>query len=309
MTAGTSAVDRLDLQVHAGEIVGIAGVQGNGQTELVEAITGLRRGRRGQIRICGRGHHGMTPRARVRGGRGPRARGPPSRTAWCWLHDRREHGAQQVLPAAVRERHRCSTGTRSQSTAKRLVEAFDVRTPSVSADAGRPLGREPAEGHRGARVLATDQAADRRPADARPGRRLDRVHPPADHRAARPGRRGAAGLDRAGRGPRAGRPDRRDVPGRIMAILTPARSHARAARAADGRRRGRRTAWPPPRRCPRRGRWHERRTASRAGRERAPGRHVAGGGSLPVPRRVSRPRFGEPAAACSCRSSRCSAPW
>ena len=36
------AVDDLSLTVHAGEIVGIAGVQGNGQTELIESITGLR---------------------------------------------------------------------------------------------------------------------------------------------------------------------------------------------------------------------------------------------------------------------------
>jgi len=36
------AVENLSLDVHAGEILGVAGVQGNGQTELVEAITGLR---------------------------------------------------------------------------------------------------------------------------------------------------------------------------------------------------------------------------------------------------------------------------
>jgi simple sugar transport system ATP-binding protein len=36
------AVDGVDLAVHEGEVVGIAGVQGNGQTQLVEALTGLR---------------------------------------------------------------------------------------------------------------------------------------------------------------------------------------------------------------------------------------------------------------------------
>ncbi len=36
---GTRAVSHLSLKVHAGEILGIAGVSGNGQTELVEAIT------------------------------------------------------------------------------------------------------------------------------------------------------------------------------------------------------------------------------------------------------------------------------
>src|SRR5690625_1676610 len=36
-------VKGLDLEVRAGEIVGIAGIDGNGQTELIEAITGLRK--------------------------------------------------------------------------------------------------------------------------------------------------------------------------------------------------------------------------------------------------------------------------
>ncbi|HPG23091.1 MAG TPA: ABC transporter ATP-binding protein [Amaricoccus sp.] len=47
------AVDGLDLQVHRGEIVGIAGVQGNGQTALVEALTGLARIAGGTLRFAG----------------------------------------------------------------------------------------------------------------------------------------------------------------------------------------------------------------------------------------------------------------
>ncbi len=43
------AVDGISFDVHAGEILGIAGVQGNGQTELVEALTGLRRSQEGTI--------------------------------------------------------------------------------------------------------------------------------------------------------------------------------------------------------------------------------------------------------------------
>lgn len=46
-------VDHVSLEVHAGEIVGIAGVQGNGQTELVEAITGLRKSAGGEITLLG----------------------------------------------------------------------------------------------------------------------------------------------------------------------------------------------------------------------------------------------------------------
>jgi simple sugar transport system ATP-binding protein len=50
---GLSAVRGLSLQVHEGEILGIAGVAGNGQRELVEAITGLRPIRSGQVFIAG----------------------------------------------------------------------------------------------------------------------------------------------------------------------------------------------------------------------------------------------------------------
>ena len=48
-----TAVKGLSMTVHAGEIVGIAGVQGNGQTELVEAITGLRPPLAGQVVLAG----------------------------------------------------------------------------------------------------------------------------------------------------------------------------------------------------------------------------------------------------------------
>jgi general nucleoside transport system ATP-binding protein len=51
---GHRAVDGVDLTVHAGEVLGIAGVQGNGQTELVEAIMGLQPVVAGSVRLEGR---------------------------------------------------------------------------------------------------------------------------------------------------------------------------------------------------------------------------------------------------------------
>jgi simple sugar transport system ATP-binding protein len=50
---GHRVVDGVDLQVHSGEVLGIAGVQGNGQTELVEAIMGLRPTLAGTVAVAG----------------------------------------------------------------------------------------------------------------------------------------------------------------------------------------------------------------------------------------------------------------
>lgn len=50
---GVPAVKNLSLDVRAGEIVGIAGIDGNGQSELIQAITGLRKVKSGQITIKG----------------------------------------------------------------------------------------------------------------------------------------------------------------------------------------------------------------------------------------------------------------
>ncbi len=58
---GLDAVRNVSLTVNAGEIVGIAGVVGNGQSELIEAIAGMRPVRGGTIHICGQSTAGMSP--------------------------------------------------------------------------------------------------------------------------------------------------------------------------------------------------------------------------------------------------------
>jgi len=57
------AVRGVSFEVRAGEILGVAGVQGNGQTELVEALTGLRSPVAGQVQILGQDVTHATPRA------------------------------------------------------------------------------------------------------------------------------------------------------------------------------------------------------------------------------------------------------
>jgi simple sugar transport system ATP-binding protein len=63
-----TAVDGVSLTVRAGEIVGIAGVQGNGQTELVEALTGLRTPLAGRVTVNGKDLTTASPRTMHRAG-------------------------------------------------------------------------------------------------------------------------------------------------------------------------------------------------------------------------------------------------
>jgi simple sugar transport system ATP-binding protein len=59
---GVKAVKGIDLEVRAGEILGIAGVEGNGQTELIEAIAGLLKPKAGNISVNGHEITGLSPR-------------------------------------------------------------------------------------------------------------------------------------------------------------------------------------------------------------------------------------------------------
>jgi simple sugar transport system ATP-binding protein len=67
---GHLAVDGLDLTVRAGEIVGLAGVSGNGQRELADALAGLRRVEAGTVELAGRPVTNATPRQRIDQGLG-----------------------------------------------------------------------------------------------------------------------------------------------------------------------------------------------------------------------------------------------
>ncbi len=122
-------VDNVSLDVHAGEIVGVAGVQGNGQTEFVEAVTGLRKSAEGTITMLGEDVTKATPRQITEMGS---AHVP---------EDRQIDGL--VLPFPVAEnlvlctyyKEPYSKGVILQyktilEHAEQLIEDFDIRTPS-----------------------------------------------------------------------------------------------------------------------------------------------------------------------------------
>ena len=67
---GFLALDKFTLSVNSGEIMGLAGVSGNGQRELAEAINGLRKIESGQILLFGNDLTGKTPTAIIQAGMG-----------------------------------------------------------------------------------------------------------------------------------------------------------------------------------------------------------------------------------------------
>jgi general nucleoside transport system ATP-binding protein len=128
---GVTTVVDLDLQVRAGEIFGIAGVEGNGQRELVEALAGMRPIRSGGVVICGRNTTNASPREVIELGVGHVP------------EDRTKHGLVGPFPIAdnlilnqFRNRPFARRGLRQDDAiaahARTLVEQYDVRTPSPS---------------------------------------------------------------------------------------------------------------------------------------------------------------------------------
>src|SRR5262245_24666667 len=132
-------VNGLDLDVRAGEIVAIAGVQGNGQTELVEAITGLRQIDSGTITIGG--HH--TEKA-----------GPRDVSDLGVAHIPEDRGRDGLIsPMTIAENYILDSYYRApyskngvfdleavNKAAEAGVKDFDIRTPSIETRAGSLSG-------------------------------------------------------------------------------------------------------------------------------------------------------------------------
>ena len=127
---GNPSVNGLNLDVRAGEVVGVAGVQGNGQTELVYALTGLLPIKSGSIHLSGRDIHKCTPRQIIEQGV---AHVP---------EDRQKHGLvlsfplldNMVLCTYYKPPFAKGVNMQEKPIAENgtvLVKQFDVRTPSI----------------------------------------------------------------------------------------------------------------------------------------------------------------------------------
>ncbi len=132
-------VDDVSFSVSGGEILGIAGVQGNGQTELVEALTGLRSITKGQIKINEVDVSHATPRKITELGV---AHIP---------EDRQKDGL--VLPFPVKEnlvlctyylppfsKNQFMQWDKVDENASKLTDQFDIRTPNINTRVGNLSG-------------------------------------------------------------------------------------------------------------------------------------------------------------------------
>ncbi|MFZ0076687.1 ABC transporter ATP-binding protein [Exiguobacterium sp. RIT452] len=126
---GIKAVDGLNLDIRAGEIVGIAGIDGNGQTELIEAITGLRKADSGEIFLNNKSIKNLKPRKVTESGVGHIPQ------------DRHKHGlvldysiGHNMVLQTYYQKPYSKAGIMNygqvMEKAKTLIEKFDVRTPS-----------------------------------------------------------------------------------------------------------------------------------------------------------------------------------
>lgn len=132
-------VDNISFDVSAGEILGIAGVQGNGQTELVEALTGLRSVTKGQIKI---GHKSITNST------------PRKITELGVAHipeDRQKDGLVLTLPVMENlvlctfylkpfSNHNFMNWKYIEGHASNLVKQYDIRTPGINTEVGKLSG-------------------------------------------------------------------------------------------------------------------------------------------------------------------------
>ncbi|RBY91700.1 heme ABC transporter ATP-binding protein [Blastococcus sp. TBT05-19] len=125
---GRPAVDDVALTVREGEVVGIAGVEGNGQAELVEAIMGLRALTAGSIAFAGQDVSGWSTRARREGGIGfiPEDRHRQGMLLEAPLWENRILG-HQTRPPAVKGPFIDRRSARADT--ERIMSEYDVRAP------------------------------------------------------------------------------------------------------------------------------------------------------------------------------------
>jgi len=127
---GRPLLEDVSFTIHAGEVLGIAGVEGNGQAELVESVMGMRDLDAGQIRLKGEDATSWSTNRRREYGIGyiPEDRHRHGLLLEAPLWENRVLGHQTREPSA---RGRWINRRAAHADTERIVAKFDVRTPDV----------------------------------------------------------------------------------------------------------------------------------------------------------------------------------
>ncbi|WP_135828612.1 ABC transporter ATP-binding protein [Halorussus halobius] len=131
---GVEQVGGVDLDVREGEVFGIAGVDGNGQSELVEAITGLRTPETGAVELAGRAVTDLSRRERIEAGMAyvPEDRQKRGLVMEFDLVENGLLGSQHTREFAEGGR---IDWARTRDHAEEVIEEYDVRPRNADADA------------------------------------------------------------------------------------------------------------------------------------------------------------------------------
>ncbi len=127
---GRALLKDVDFTIHKGEVLGIAGVEGNGQAELVETVMGMRKATSGSIELAGQNLSSWDTRERREAGIGyiPEDRHRHGLLLDSPLWENRILGHQTLEPS-VKGMWINKPGAREDT--KRIVQEYDVRTPGV----------------------------------------------------------------------------------------------------------------------------------------------------------------------------------
>src|SRR5262245_41517977 len=136
---GHEAVKGLTFDVRAGEILGIAGVAGNGQDELVESLTGLRKPVSGEVELSGKKVTGAGPRALQNAGMSF-VPGDRHRFGLVLSFPVEDNLVLTQYDEAPYARGPFRNDGAIRDWAKRAIEEYDIRTPSATVNAGTLSG-------------------------------------------------------------------------------------------------------------------------------------------------------------------------
>ncbi len=210
---GLEAVRGLSMEVRAGEVVALAGVDGNGQQELVEAIAGLRAPESGRIQVMSEDVTGRGVRTTTEAGV---AHIPEDRQLRGLVLDftLAENLALRQYRSEPLSKYGFLSIGNMRRRARGLLEEYDVRNRDPELPASALSGGNQQKVCIAREIASNPQLADRAPADPRARCRRHRVRAPAARVRARRRPRHPAGVARVRGGARPGGPNRRHLRGR-----------------------------------------------------------------------------------------------